>query len=118
VHEDYSIHRLNPDSEIPSELIASKFYSLTKTEDELSLVCDSKIRLPSLKEDKGWSCFQVSGPLELSLVGIIAELASLLAGGDINIFTLSTYDTDYILVRTKNLEKAKRVLKAANYQIV
>lgn len=118
LQKEFSIHRLNPDAGIPRDLVRSTFYSITKTDEELSIVCESEIEIESIKEDKGWSCLKVIGPLDLNLTGIMANIASVLAKSDISIFAVSTYDTDYILVKTVNLERAKEVLATADYQIM
>jgi hypothetical protein len=116
--KEYSIHRLNPKSRIPGQLSDSSFYSITKTKEELSIVCESGIPVKSLIENRGWYCFKVIGPLDLNMSGIISQLSSVLAAADINIFAISSYDTDYLLVKSEKTELAKKVLQKANYQIL
>src|ERR1035437_8880136 len=101
---DYSIYRLKNDSAIPDWTYDSEFYSLTRTRDELSIVCkhvdiimDDKIKI-----DKHWRILKINGPLDLSLIGIIANISSLLKENKISIFAISTYDTDYILVKNQH----------------
>lgn len=116
--KEYSIHRLKAKARIPAQLSASVFYSVTRTKEELSIVCESGIPIKSLIENRGWSCLKVIGPLDLNMSGIIARLSSTLAAADINIFALSTYDTDYILIKTENTNKAVKILRQADYQIL
>lgn len=95
-------------------------YTFTgKTEQEQSLVCLSKdVPQNVLEEDKGWSAFRVEGILDFSLVGILAKLSGLLAQAGISIFALSTYNTDYILVKQDRFQEALDLLAEAGYNIV
>ena len=67
--------------------------------------------------DDGWRCFRITGQLDFSLIGILARISKLLASNEIGIFAISTYNTDYILTKEKNFEKALKVLKDAGYDI-
>jgi hypothetical protein len=91
----------------------SDFYSITRTRDELSIVCKQTDINPddNIMTDKNWKILKISGPLDLSSVGIIADISSLLKSWKIPIFSVSTYDTDYILIKNQNLETALAVLK-------
>ena len=114
----YSICRLDPQADIPSWVLEGDFLSITRTKNELSLVC-SQERVPHVVEcDKGWRCIMVRGPLDLSLVGILASLTSSLAEVDISIFAISTYETDYLLVKGENLRRAVLKLKEAGHDVV
>ncbi len=111
----FTIHRFPPDHEIPDQVRQSDFYSISKTEDELSIVCGSSIRLNSENLETGWSCIKVSGPLDFSLTGILADISAILAEAGISIFALSTFDTDYILVKSEKLSIAREVLLSSGY---
>ena len=113
----FTLHRVKPDAEIPTDVWNNSFYSITRTEAELSLVLPNTVEIKSDKSDEGWVCFKVEGPLDFSLVGILAEIASALAEAKIPIFALSTFDTDYILVKQEQLQAAKEALKSAGYKI-
>ena len=95
------------------------FFSLSAAEGEISLVCETK-NAPEkfLAREDGWRAFGVVGPLDFSLVGILAELSSLLAEKGIPIFALSTYDTDYILVKHECFESAALAFRAAGYELI
>ncbi len=114
----YTIHRFSPQSGIPVEVLDSSLLSITKTEDELSIVCDASIVLSSDTQECDWSCLKVLGPLDFALTGILATLSSALAEVDISIFAISTYDTDYILVKTDMLQLAVQTLKNHGYRIL
>ena len=107
----YAIHRFSPQSDIPAEVLGSSLLSITKTEEELSIVCDTSISLDADETESGWSGIQVLGPLDFSLTGILAKLSGILAEADISIFAISTYDTDYILVKEKMLQLAVSTLQ-------
>jgi Uncharacterized conserved protein len=95
------------------------FFSLTCTGREISLVCETA-RLPKnvTRCESGYSAFEVLGPLDLSLVGIAAGITSALAKSRISVFLVSTFDTDYILVKQAKLEKAIEALVGAGYCVV
>ena len=114
----YSICRLDPQADIPSWVLEGDFLSITRTKNELSLVC-SQERVPHVVEcDKGWRCIMVRGPLDLSLVGILASLTSSLAEVGISIFAISTFETDYLLVKVENLRRALLKLEEAGHIFV
>ena len=112
---EYTVHRFSPESEIPANALTGNFLSITRTDDELSIVCDADIPLNSDKSESGWSCIRVLGPLDFGLTGILAKIASVLAEAEISIFAISTYDTDYILVKKEKLMAAQETLLEAGY---
>lgn len=111
----FSIHRLSIDSVIPCQIYESEFYSIVKTSDEISVVCDSLIHLTAEKSSHDWTCIRFIGPLDFSLTGILDGISRVLADANISIFAVSTYNTDYILVETPNITKAKQALIEADY---
>ena len=111
----FTIHRFPPEHEIPDQVYASGFYAACKTEHEVSIVCNSTIHLDSEKHESGWSCIKVTGPLDFSLTGILAGISAVLAEAKISIFAVSTFDTDYILVKSDNLLSAKEALMASGH---
>jgi hypothetical protein len=108
--DGFTIHRFPSDYKIPKKIFESSFYSITKTENELSIVCSSSTVLNSEKFEPGWSCIKVIGPLDFSLTGILADISTVLAKAGISIFAISTYNTDYILVKREKLQLAKEAL--------
>ncbi len=99
--------------------IEKDFYFIGKTDEELSLVCRTE-DTPAMTTDRddGWKGFRIQGQLDFSLIGILSELSAILARNRIGIFAVSTYNTDYILVKEENFEKAMRVLAEAGYRVV
>jgi len=112
----FTIHRFSSDAEFPMEILQEPFYSISRTEDELSIVCESSLILKTENYETGWSCIKVLGPLDFSLTGILADISKVLANKKISIFALSTFDTDYILVKKEQLKNAKQALQNAEYK--
>ena len=99
--------------------INADFYFIGKTDEELSLVCRTEDTPPITTErDDGWRGFRIHGVLDFSLIGILARLSHILAENKIGIFAVSTYNTDYILVKEENFELALNVLEAEGYSVV
>ena len=118
INGSFTIHRLSPDSEIHDIIFRGSFYSISRTDEELSIVCSSSSPVISEKSDAGWSCIKVIGPLDFSLTGILADISAILAKAGISIFAISTFDTDYILVKSDSLEHAKKVLQNTGHAFV
>lgn len=113
----FTIHQLAPETEIPALMLNSSFFAITRTSDELSLVLPDSVEVESDKSDAGWVCFKVEGPLDFGLVGILAGIASVLAEARVSIFAVSTFDTDYIMVKREQAQAAKDALESAGYQV-
>ncbi|MBO4748442.1 MAG: ACT domain-containing protein [Clostridiales bacterium] len=97
----------------------SEFFFIGKTDEELSLVCKTEdTPQETIERDDGWKGFRISGVLDFSLIGILSKLSGILAEHKIGIFAVSTYNTDYILVKEENFEKALNVLAEEGYTIV
>jgi hypothetical protein len=106
LRETFSICRLDKDAPIPDWVFQGNLYSVTRTKDELSIVCP-QINVPKgIVCNQGWSCLKIKGPLDLSSTGIISSIAKTLVQEGISLFSISTYDTDYVMVKEKDLEKA------------
>ena len=105
-----AVCRLDKNAQIPSWAMKSEFSSITRTGDEFSIVCIENYVPSNIKAEKGWRAFKVEGTLDFSLTGILVSLADPLARARISIFAISTYDTDYILVKEKDIKKAAEVL--------
>ena len=114
--DTFAIRRFSPSAKIPAEIFSEMFFNIVKTEEELSIVCRNSLTLNSEHCRHGWSCIKVSGPLELNTTGILAKLSKVLADAHVSIFAISTYDTDYILVKADKTKKAVAALKNAGYQ--
>ena len=106
--EDYSLANLN-----------SEYSFIGKTDEEKSLVCiTDEVPANVIQRDDGWKAFRIQGVLDFSLIGILAKIAAALADNGISIFAVSTYNTDYVLMKKENYQKALDVLKALGYMII
>ena len=98
--------------------LKKEFYFIGRTDEELSLVCRTEdAPAKATARDDGWRGFRIRGVLDFSLVGILAKLSGVLAANGIGIFAVSTYNTDYILVKAENAEKARAALEAAGHEV-
>jgi hypothetical protein len=88
-----------------------------RTKDELTVVCGEEGVPAVIRVEKGWRALKVKGPLEFSLVGVLASLTEPLADAEVGIFVLSSYDTDYILVKEADLSRANRALEGAGHMV-
>ena len=106
--EDYSLVNLN-----------SEYSFIGKTDEEKSLICiTDEVPANVIQRDDGWKAFRIQGVLDFSLIGILAKIAAALADNGISIFAVSTYNTDYVLMKKENYQKALDVLKALGYMII
>jgi len=113
--ERYSVCRLAPDAPLPPWATAGAFSSITRTPDELSIVCLAAAVPPGVAQEADWRVFRVAGPLDFALTGILASLAGPLAEAGVPIFAISTFDTDYLLIRGPDLDRAITVLTEAGH---
>ena len=99
--------------------LSKEFYFIGKTDEEISLVCRTKdTPANTVERDDGWKGFRIEGVLDFSLIGILSKISGILADNKIGIFAVSTYNTDYILVKKENFDKALAVLSDAGYEVV
>ncbi len=91
---------------------------IAKTREELSVVVDCKLELDSLEQEEDWRCLELLGPLGFSMTGIMARVSATLADAHVSIFTVSTFDTDYILLKKDKLDTAIRALRKQQYQVI
>jgi hypothetical protein len=116
--ETLAICRLDKVSPIPEWALEASFFSITRTGEELSIVC-TQLNVPEgVKHEDGYRCFKVQDTLDFSLTGVIASLATPLAFEGISVFTLSTYDTDYLLVKERSLAKASSILSQNGHLVI
>lgn len=114
----FAVCRLSNEEEIPHWAKESNFFSITRTLDELSIVCLQGDVPDEVQCEKDWSALKVEGPLDFSLIGILSSISTILAENKISIFAISTYDTDYILVKHSEINKAIEVLSNKRYKII
>jgi hypothetical protein len=97
--------------------VAGPLVSITRTADELSVVCDEADVPAEVTAERGWRALRVAGPLDFALTGVLAALVAPLAEAGVSIFALSTYDTDYVLVRETDVERAVAALAGAGHTV-
>src|ERR1035437_5802548 len=112
----YAVSRLSPDEPAP-EWARGELLALIRTPEELSVVSAADSVPASVTSEPGWRALKVRGPLDFSLVGILAALSGALARAEIALFALSTFDTDYLLVREQDLERAVHALESESHRI-
>lgn len=116
IHEEFSVCQVEDYSFVNLD---SEYSFIGKTDEEKSLVClTTDVPSNVTKRDDGWKAFRIQGVLDFSLVGILAKIAGVLAEHDISIFAVSTYNTDYVLIKEEKYQKSLDVLKAVGYDIV
>lgn len=104
--DTFTVCRLDADAVVPAWATTGTFYSITRTAEELSVVCQQVIVPESVRCERDWRCLQLAGPIPFSTVGVLASLVQPLAEAGISVFAISTFDTDYLLVKAADLERA------------
>jgi hypothetical protein len=116
--DTFAICRLGPEADIPSWSLAGDFFSVTRTREELSLVCRQEMVPEGTRCEKDFRSIKVEGPLDFALVGILASLTEALAQEEISILAISTFDTDYLLVKEAQVDRAVQKLSQAGHRFV
>lgn len=114
--ERYAVCRLAPDAPVPA-WARGEFVSITRTAEELSVVCDEAAAPEGIRCERGWRCLKLAGPLDFSLVGVLYSLLAPLAAANVSVFAVSTYDTDYVLVREADSERSLAALRVAGWDV-
>ena len=118
LHQDnLAICKLRPSAPIPDWLPRQGFTSVTRTADELSIVCKQHHLPPQQEAEADWWVLEIEGPLDFSEVGILADLSRVLAAADISIFVVSTHDTDFVLIKKQQCQRALEALHQAGHKI-
>ncbi len=112
-----SVCRLDPTSEIPDWAITGGFFSITRTDDELSIVCAEGSVPEDIRHEGGWRVLKLKGPFEFSEVGVLASVVGPLAEAGVSVFAVSTYDTDFVLVKEEQLEAAAAALRGRGHEV-
>ena len=112
-----TICRLSPDTPLERVGKLTGFWSITRTDDELSVIVASDQVPPDCPAESGWRCLAAEGPLPFAMTGVLSGLTAPLAEAGISVFAISTFDTDYLLVREQALNRAVAALRARGYQV-
>ena len=111
----FAVCKLAGDTDVPS-WARGNFVSVTRTNEELSIVAPLDCVPEDIQREDGFKLFRISGSLNFSLVGVLARISNVLAGAAISIFVISTFDTDYVLVKTDDFANAKQALQNSGYK--
>ena len=115
IHQEFSVCQVVDYSLVNLD---SEYSFIGKTDEVKSLVCiTSEVPLNVIRRDDGWKAFCIQGVLDFSLIGILAKISTILADNNISIFVVSTYNTDYVLIKSESYQKALEVLKSIGYEI-
>jgi hypothetical protein len=113
-----AVCQLPAGSGVPGWTIGPGFFCVTQTAEELSIVCEQG-RVPAgVRAETGWVGLKLEGPFPFAMTGVLTSFLQPLAGAEIPIFTISTFDTDYVLMKRDKLEKATDALRVAGHQMV
>ena len=115
--ERFAVCQFSPDGPLPRPLPGCRFWSLTCTDDEMSLVLPEDDVPADFRAERGWRCLKILGILNFAMVGVLAALSSALALASVSVFVVSTYQTDYLLVRAGDLERAVATLRERGHRV-
>jgi uncharacterized protein len=115
--ETFTICRLAPEAVVPEWATQGQFFSITRTGDELSVIAESALVPERWRSEESWRVMKVHGPFNVSEVGVLAALVAPLAAAGVSVFTISTFDTDYLLVQCNQLREAVAGLRNASHTV-
>jgi hypothetical protein len=113
----FAVTKLAAGAPIPEWATRGIFTSVTRTSEELSIVCPEEYVPEEVSSERGWKCVRVAGQLDFAIVGVLASLVQPLANAGIAVFVISTFDTDYLLVKAVDFEGSVQVLSAAGHRV-
>ncbi|HKO58974.1 MAG TPA: ACT domain-containing protein [Thermoanaerobaculia bacterium] len=113
----YAVCRLDPRDAIPSWADGQGFVSISRTPDELSIICDETRVAATVVAERGWRCLSVEGPIAFSVTGVAASMTGALAAAGISVCLVATYDTDYLLVKEETLSRAIVALRGTGHEV-
>ena len=113
----FAICRLEANAVVPSWATAGRFFSITRTAEELSIVCLQSHVPDGIKCERDFRCFQVAGPIPFTTVGVLASLDQPLSETGISVFAISTFDTDYLLAKAADLRRTIEALEQKGHSL-
>lgn len=116
--DEYAVSQLPADAPLPTWATAGEFWSLSRTPQEWSAVCLAAQVPAGVRSERGWAAFALQGPFDFGLTGVLASVLNPLRDAGIGIFALSTFDTDYVLVKQADLAGATRALEEAGHRVL
>lgn len=115
---EFAVCRLSPESAtIPTWAFAGHWYSLTRTDEEVSVICPVQLVPDDVQAERDWTLFRLNGPFPLDMTGILTAVLNPLSTGGIPIFALSTFDTDYVLCKSPDRASATEALRNAGHRV-
>jgi hypothetical protein len=115
--DPFAVCKLESIAPVPTWASSADFLSITRTADELSIVCPQDLVPDGIRCEPGWRCLRVAGTMDFSMIGVVASLVTPLAQAGISVFVISTFDTDYLLVKETNFEAALSALRSAGHEV-
>jgi hypothetical protein len=113
----FAVCRLEAGAAVPAWATTGKFFSVTHTTDDISIVCDQSVVPERVRCGRDWRCLKLAGPIPFTTVGVLASLVQPLADAGISVFAISTFDTDYVLVKEGDFEKAVEAIGQAGHTV-
>src|SRR5262245_49640688 len=113
----YAVCRFAPGTVIPPQMLVGPFCSVTRTPNEVSVICPQDAVPEGVACEPGWRCLRVAGTIRFSAVGVLASLTVPLAADGISVFAVSTFDTDYLLVKDQDYDRAVAALRRAGHSV-
>jgi hypothetical protein len=113
----FAICRLAPDSAVPEWSLRGSFFTVTRTDDELSIVCEAALVPREVQAELPWRALKLHGPIPFAVTGVVASLTKPLADAQISVSVIATYDTDYLLVKADMLAAAITALRSAGFDV-
>jgi len=113
----FAVARLDADADVPPWAHRGAFTSITRTPHELSIVCDEGGVPDDVAAERGWRCLGLEGPIPFETAGVAARFTAALAARGISVFVVSTFDTDYVLVKASKVDAAIEALREAGYDV-
>jgi hypothetical protein len=115
--DTFAVSRLDAGDAVPAWATTGQFFSITRTAEELSVICPHNLVPDGIRCERGWRCFRVAGTMDFTMTGVVASLVTPLAEAGVSVFVVSTFDTDYLLVKENDLTRAMAALRAARQEV-
>ena len=115
---EYSIYQFSEKHQVPDAVFDSEFLSISYAVDEITVICQSHLEINSNVGDGDWTCIQLVGEFDLEIKGVWAKITSIVAEAGSPVLAITTYNTDYFLVKTESLKDVKELFKKKNFQFI
>ena len=116
--EKLAVCQLAAGTRVPEWAVGAGFYCVTQTPEELSIVCEERRVPPDVRAERDWVSLKLEGPFPFSMTGVLTSFLQPLAEAGVSIFAVSTFDTDFVLIKREKLESAIKALSRAGHEMV